>query len=143
MTAGILDHITRRQAEVGQLLAACASVQPVETLAAIKGLKPALIIDLDARRYLKALAARRNELEQADLERQAEISVEVAWALGIQLSLNRWLGRAIDTGIDRDLTLQAFAVELVTELKRLAITHTEVNYLLADLAEEGIAYARI
>lgn len=135
---GITDHLAKKQADTGRILAACASVLPVSTLQAMQGLTPSLITDSLARAYLKAMAKRRAELETADSDNQIVQAVELAWNQGIQLDLSKWQCWIMDHMVDSGNSLETIAQTAAQDLRRLAIAQSEVTDLLQDLQLRGV-----
>lgn len=132
MSAGLIDHLVNRQAEASRILAACACIYPAETIDQLTGFDSSLLQDQGARAYLRNLSELRAELDQADQLDQVEISVRLAWNMGIQGDMLDWQGRAIANGIERGLGPHELISETLITLYRLVIARNEVQNLLLD-----------
>ncbi len=132
MSETLIDHLLRKQADSGRILAACASIFPADTLAELVGMDYKLLQDQLAATYLQELSKRAGDLDQANPEEQAEIAISLAFELGINVELCRWQCWLVDEN-DNPVRL---AGETIRELKRLAIAQGTIKDLLRDLAQE-------
>lgn len=90
MAANLVDSLVKEQREAGEILAGCASVAPKEILGLLENFDLEKAISPDAVKYLKALVAKKQEIDQADADQAIEISVRTAFELGIHDQVCRW-----------------------------------------------------
>lgn len=118
------DIVAHRMTIFGRLLAGQGIAFPLETIEAFARLKPELIRDERARRFLLVLAARRAELEATS--EPAGLALEIALGLEVFVDLLCWL---IDSALN-----SAEPERLARELARMAIASGVVETVQAELA---------
>lgn len=132
MSAGLVDHLINRQAEASRILAACACIYPARTLELLKSFDSSLLQDSRAAAYLRNLAEIRAELDQVDQLAQVELSVRLAWNMGIERDMLKWQGHATSAGIERGLAFIDLTAETIVTIYRLVIARNEIQSLLLD-----------
>jgi len=132
MSDTLIDHLLRKQADSGRILAACASIFPADTLAELAGMDFKLLQDQRAAAYLQELSKRAGDLDQLNPKEQIEVAVSVAFELGINVELAKWLGWITD---EQEHPVR-LAGETIRELKRLVIAQGTIKDLLLDLARD-------
>ena len=108
----LTDATARRQSELTQTLAGCATVNPALVVELVHKLRPADLIDEPARAFLLALKPDMNP-------------AALALKLGLVREYMRWLG----IGCDVLWTLPQVATEAVDGIKKLCIAREALTEL--------------
>ena len=112
------EAITTRQNYLSRSLAGCCAIDPLWVLTEMENIPDGLITDLQARRYISAVAARRNDLEGKDPDEQSRLVVRIASELHLLPEYLKW--------ITIPFCLYDDAPAAILELKKLAITKEAV-----------------
>jgi hypothetical protein len=119
----LIEAIDLRKNELSRLLAGSTAIDPIWTIDKIGQIRDALLTDLTARKYIRAVREKLPELQAVSDDEQSKIVVRIATETGILSDYCKWV--CLPSNLYQDVPAA------IQELKALSITSTT----LADLQD--------